>query len=94
MNITGQFDESDRGQSASGAFYVGAKNATARGDNNGSAGHWCMFDASRSWSGATSSNGAHTHTLTTSSVTDFSVFGKSDTVQPNALKCRVKTRFI
>lgn len=81
MNITGAFDESDRGQGVSGAFYVGAKNATARGDNNGSAGYWCQFDASRTWTGETSSNGAHTHTMTTGNASNIT-YGASTTVQP------------
>lgn len=81
MNITGSFDESDRGQSATGAFYVGSKNATSRGDNNGSAGHWCQFDASRAWTGETSSNGAHTHTITVGDASS-SIYKDSSTVQP------------
>lgn len=43
--------------------------------------------ASNSWSGSTSENGAHTHTVTTnsnSSVND--IYGKSSTVQPQTIK--------
>ena len=46
-NITGGFEESDRGHGLYGAFYA-TRDATARGDNNGSTGHWIRFDASRS----------------------------------------------
>jgi hypothetical protein len=46
-NITGKFEESDRGHATAGAFYT-TSGATARGDNNGSAGNWINFDASRS----------------------------------------------
>ena len=39
------------------------------------------FQASRNWTGATSSNGAHTHTITVGNASD-SNYGKSTTVQP------------
>ena len=39
------------------------------------------FKASRSWSGSTSSNGAHTHTMTTGNASN-GTYGKSSTVQP------------
>lgn len=39
------------------------------------------FTASKNWTGATSSNGAHTHTMTTGNSSE-GTYGKSTTVQP------------
>ena len=46
-----------------------------------------QFFASRRWTGETSSNGNHAHTLSNN------VLGKSTTVQPPSMKVRVKTRY-
>lgn len=85
MNITGTIGNWDvqSGAFGNGAFYV-----SSRGNYNDEGGHWqgdyarsFTFDASRSWTGSTSSvgdhthsfgattgnNGAHTHTGTTAS---------------------------
>lgn len=91
MNITGNVNASlmtsSTAQSASGAL-----TATSKGSNSkGGTGHTFTeyqigLDASKSWTGATSSNGAHKHTFTTSnnsSVDD--IYGKSDTVQPKSV---------
>lgn len=81
MNITGKFGIEVYGQDAgwnnavtdSGAFYrvdgIG-DNGTGSATGKGGVG----FDASRSWTGATSSNGAHSHTIA----------GTADTVQQRA----------
>lgn len=67
MNITGTIGNWDVQSDAfgNGAFYVGS-----RGNYNDEGGHWqsnyannFTFDAARSWSGATSPNGSHTHTI-------------------------------
>jgi hypothetical protein len=81
MNITGTFaTDYNLGNQYSGAFFKSSKTSS----NEGGAGdHTCIvneFDASRSWTGATSSNGAHSHTITDSA----GVLGKSNTVQPPA----------
>ena len=60
MNITGTFTNTDD-RYATGAFYV--TNDTV-GSDTGANPQWVYgFDASRSWSGETSSNGEHTHTI-------------------------------
>ena len=69
MNITGSFfgEKSNQNYSYSGAFYTdGSDNKKGIGstDNDNS---WTIFDASRSWTGATSSAGAHSHTITVNS---------------------------
>lgn len=74
MNITGRFDGWDNGavntmKSISGAF-VSSGNAGRQSSSNGNArdANYIMdFDASRSWTGATSSAGAHTHAITVNS---------------------------
>ena len=64
MNITGQFGTDDRSTWAgvNGAFYI--KSAVDCGSEGSGLGNPIGFDASRSWTGATSSAGAHTHTVT------------------------------
>ena len=70
MEITGTFFNGDvqSGAFGNGAFYV-----ASRGNYNDYGGQYQSgyaknfgFQASRTWSGATSSNGAHTHTVTNS----------------------------
>ena len=67
MNITGNFGGTDvqGGYYGNGAFAV-----TTFGNYNDQGGEWknnygrnMSFDASRNWSGATSSNGSHSHTI-------------------------------
>lgn len=67
MNITGNFGGTDvqSGYYGNGAFAI-----TSRGNYNDSGGKYesdygknMSFDASRNWSGATSSNGSHSHTI-------------------------------
>ena len=61
MNITGEFATSRADDHYTGAF---SRKASGKYSNrqDASDGHWIAFDASNSWSGATSSAGAHTHT--------------------------------
>lgn len=67
MNITGTFDgniDDDSKGGKSGAFYTtGRQIYGANGDGTGGV---IGFDASRSWTGSTSSNGNHHHSFTTS----------------------------
>lgn len=73
MNITGTYQTDDLSNdttvpSVTGAF--GSFKSSRREAENGSSGkqgYGISFDASKAWNGATSSNGAHNHTLTTSS---------------------------
>ena len=55
-----------KSQATGALYYDGTNRYGSKGDidNDDYTGY---FDASRSWTGSTSSNGAHTHTLTTSS---------------------------
>lgn len=63
MNITGSIVlDNEMAATSEGAFYNGSNQG--RGAQNDSPGMLCNFDASRTWTGATSSNGAHTHTIT------------------------------
>lgn len=71
MNITGNFGGTDVQSSyyGNGAFAI-----TTRGNHNDQGGEYqpsygrnMNFDASRSWSGSTSTAGNHSHTLTTTS---------------------------
>ena len=63
MNITGTFGADDRMfNSYSGAFYKGAGADT--GSQRSEWGNVFNFDASRSWTGATSENGEHSHEVT------------------------------
>ena len=67
MNITGKTGStgySNGGPTADGAFY---SYTTGIGIGNTDSGNQILaFDASRSWTGATSSNGTHTHSITNS----------------------------
>ena len=68
MQPTGAFYKAEVVQSLTGAGYSGGIVSLG-------------FQASKAWSGATSSNGAHTHTITVGNASD-SNYGKSSTVQP------------
>ena len=88
MNITGSFFNSNWKQKYSNGTvgtFTGAFTSTndggTGGSNWGANGGQCSFDASRTWSGSTSSNGAHTHTITVGNASD-SNYGNSTTVQP------------
>lgn len=66
MNITGWHDSEDSEGVAGGAFTMSGRPSTHNekkpgGENNAQV----NFDASRSWTGSTSTAGNHTHTLTT-----------------------------
>ena len=85
MNITGRFGADDRMKYIlGGAFYSGSWSDTGSSGSDG--GGIIEFDASRAWSGETSSNGAHTHTFTTGTNTGVNaIYGASSTVQPPAM---------
>ena len=66
MNITGTFRALDNygGVGTSGAFYqTGATSKGYEAGNQAQNFHGVGFDASRSWTGSTSANGQHTHTI-------------------------------
>ena len=67
MNITGTFDgnvDDDSNGGKSGAFYTTGR--PIRGANGGDMGGVIGFDASRSWTGSTSTEGSHSHRFSTS----------------------------
>lgn len=68
MNITGYHDAADDDTNyRGGAFYFTSRSTTHNNQQTGgSANAVVNFDASRNWTGATSSNGAHTHTVSLS----------------------------
>jgi microcystin-dependent protein len=64
MNITGWFDGEDAEYVSGGAFYMSTRPSTHNlKDSGGESNTQVNFDASRSWTGATSSNGSHSHTI-------------------------------
>ena len=72
MNITGSFSgvgDDGAEPSYSGAFYNTGRR-TVRVSNSGDPDYVTGFDASRSWTGSTSSSGNHHHSFTTSYVGD------------------------
>ena len=107
MNITGTFNGIEKRSEThiyTGAFYDTGKDGLGTGSNdydnavNG-------FDASRAWTGATSSAGAHSHTGTAASNgahnhsvsiannANSGLYGKSNTVQPAACTCNYIIKF-
>lgn len=84
MEITGSFEGGDDSGYTKGAFYeIGnAGTTTGGGSNEKNIG----FQASRTWTGSTSSNGSHTHSFTTGNNSGVnSIYGASSTVQPPAM---------
>lgn len=76
MNITGTFTNNGHGSyvSTSGAFSGGNNVDGHSNDGHATDGGTFSFNAANAWTGETSSNGTHTHTIT----------GTADTVQPPA----------
>ena len=66
-----------------GAFYNSQTLSQAFSVSSGGDGATFAMDASRAWTGETSSNGTHNHTMTTGNASN-SAYGKSPTVQPPA----------
>ena len=64
MEIKGTFGALNEFTTVSGAFTMANGGTRSEGAHTGSA-KVITFTASKNWSGATSSNGAHTHTMTT-----------------------------
>ena len=66
MNITGWHDSGDSEGVSGGAFTISYRASTYNARQQGGATNTQVnFDASRSWTGSTSTAGNHTHTLTT-----------------------------
>lgn len=80
MEIKGTFGALNEFTTVSGAFTMANGGTRSEGAHTGSA-KVITFTASKNWSGATSSNGAHTHTMTTGNASN-STYGGSTTVQP------------
>ena len=68
MEITGYFNgNTNDGNPINGAYYYRSYSGSSGADGNSdSVSGYIGFQASRAWSGATSSNGAHTHSVTNS----------------------------
>lgn len=64
-----------------GAFYNSQTLSQAFSVSSGGDGATFAMDASRAWTGETSSNGTHTHTMTTGNASN-TTYGGSTTVQP------------
>lgn len=83
MNITGSFgvnvNSSEDNVGASGAFSK-TQSGNQGTDGDGASSTFITFNASNSWTGATSSNGNHTHTVSDNN----GIVGNSSTVQPPA----------
>lgn len=70
MDITGEFfgERNNQGYIYGGAFYPKSNSWSSPGiEGTDQDNTQTMFQASRSWTGATSSSGAHTHTITAAS---------------------------
>ena len=103
MEISGNV-QSELGylSAATGAFKVSNSKSDWQGTGHIKTYATFSFTASKNWTGSTSSNGAHKHTITsttstTTSIADNSsvnaIYGRfSNGVRPNALGIRVKTR--
>ena len=78
MNITGTAANGYRGflTGANGAIYGTGSSTDWGGQGSVTSFNGFAFDASRNWTGSTSSNGAHTHTIA----------GTADTVQQEAIQ--------
>lgn len=88
MNITGTFKSGGNGADwLSGAFiYANSDQSGVSGRHDGGSdanyvSGTVSFNAASSWTGETSSNGAHTHTMTTGNASN-TTYGGSATVQP------------
>ena len=96
MNIQGQIgfsgiDPNTSWAYASGAFTKNNLSGAGNSHDNPVNGAYVdfYFNASRNWTGATSSNGEHTHTINISN----SLYGKTQKVLTDAIKVRVYTRY-
>lgn len=80
MEITGSFSGVENANNnPTGAFY---SYGSVNGGSQGQGDKYVGFQASRAWTGKTSSNGAHTHTVTSGN----SIYGANSTVQPQTVK--------
>lgn len=103
MNITGKFNTSrfmsqygtypSTQKQETGALYLTKYGSTTAVDGSQGANdhnnYALGFDASRNWTGSTSSNGKHTHTITASN----SLYGAANTIQTAGVKHKVCTRW-
>lgn len=88
MNITGSI-HGPAGTEAYGAFTTIAGDSLNRGTSLWLREGWTYFDASRSWTGNTSWNGEHTHSITSSS----GIIGATNKILTDGLKVRVYCRY-
>ncbi len=81
MNITGYIGRVDGGSGASGAFYSNGTEGKLE-NQDGKPDPKVYFDAKRSWTGSTSSDGSHSHTISISSANATSGSMVGTTVLP------------
>ena len=82
MDITGHFVTSGYNRSAAGAFYLTDSAACSISGSASSHTYGTVgFQAALAWSGATSSNGNHTHIISITEASD-TLYGTTSTVQP------------
>ena len=83
MNFVGHFEGYEMGRSdgftSSGAFYLGGSSSYVGASSNHRSAPIVQFDASRGWSGETSSTGSHSHTMT---LNNTGGSGKHNNMQP------------
>ena len=86
MEITGAIHGENETYSTEGAFTnTGGGSANATEGNHGNNNN-IYFQASRTWTGATSLNGAHSHSVSIGNNTGVNaIYGASSTVQPPAM---------
>lgn len=95
MDITGRIFINGNGSTSSGlyisdsigALYTSNKSGSGTGyttARNSSAAQYINFQASRNWTGSTSTNGNHSHTVDISSTIGNPIYGKNISVQPPA----------
>lgn len=88
MNITANFGGDDYKISNIGGAFYQSDSKTASGqhiETVSNAAYMIHFDASKSWTGSTSTASNHTHTFTTGNNSDVNaIYGASTTIQPNS----------
>lgn len=82
MNIKGSFTN-ESNATASGAFTKTSNSRLSGRSGNDNYNDTFNFDASRNWTGSTSSSGTHKHTVSITS--SSTIYGASETVQPAAI---------
>ena len=87
MDITGTIGRFNKTFVTSSGAFSTSENGNSSGETYTGGGAIASFKASNNWTGATSSNGDHSHTFTTANNSAVnSIYGNSNTVQPQSIK--------